>query len=564
MAASISLDLRGKGTLSSDDSMRLDSIEPGVRREYNQIIGELIEQNSLHDLELLLKPSCRNTLLSSVHQTLCRIALVDDLLKHGEIPASILVEDRVIAVLIKDLFIARGYVCPDIVITKKKCDALRVVRNILFSIYQTISDWLGSRWFLPVKKPMEPILYIDNFLFPDSLDKLGNFADRYFSGHERFLSQDEVDKEWFAPTLVGVRHLWDYRWLGKRLKISKRNFLIQEAWLGFNDYLYCLIRSFLIPFRVKCFPGFRGVDLKPLFKQELRSEIASPSLVKAIYRYRFIRKLSLRGVDICGAVDWHENQVVDRALNLGFRRFYPKVKVKGYQGYVAMGYYAGLQPTCYELAKDTLPHQLHVISEGCRTSRLNECSELEVFVSPAFRFEHLFYMKDLRDRQKPQILIALPILKDESEHLLKACLTLVEEMAERVKFKVKPHPFFQDRPLRNLFPSISTEKFEQTSESIPDLLEQCSLVVSSGSSVCLEAVTVGIPVAIYGNRSGVTMNPIPGRVSKDLWVIFYTSNQLMKFAQYALKQTSRISSVHSLFHPIDREGARQLFACHDE
>ena len=56
------------------------------------------------------------------------------------------------------------------------------------------------------------------------------------------------------------------------------------------------------------------------------------------------------GLLIKKVVDWNENQVIDRSLNLAIRKYYPGVKILGYQGYVVSEYYVSHSPADYELS----------------------------------------------------------------------------------------------------------------------------------------------------------------------------------------------------------------------
>ena len=56
------------------------------------------------------------------------------------------------------------------------------------------------------------------------------------------------------------------------------------------------------------------------------------------------------------------------------------------------------------------------------------------------------------------------------------------------------------------------------------------------------------------------MNPIPVEVIQELWEVYYTKKQLVSFIRKALNNKTRNSNVSELFHPLDREGTRELFA----
>ena len=127
-----------------------------------------------------------------------------------------------------------------------------------------------------------------------------------------------------------------------------------------------------------------------------------------------------------------------------------------------------------------------------------------------------------------------------------------ETITKNYKVLKKNHFHFS---IDDVFASL----IEITDKNMHQLLELCSVMISSTSSACVEAVSVGIPVAIYGNRYGVTLNPIPENVPNEIWEVFYTKSQLVLFINQALVKKSRHSIVNDLFHPISREGARELF-----
>ena len=47
--------------------------------------------------------------------------------------------------------------------------------------------------------------------------------------------------------------------------------------------------------------------------------------------------------------------------------------------------------------------------------------------------------------------------------------------------------------------------------------EQADIIISGMSSICLEAMALGIPAIIVENIHGLKYNAIPSQISKDLW-----------------------------------------------
>jgi len=286
-------------------------------------------------------------------------------------------------------------------------------------------------------------------------------------------------------------------------------------------------------------------------------------LVRALCQYRFIRRLSLENVKICRVINWLENQVNDRALNLSFKKYYPGVLTHGYQGFLFIGYYASLQPTCYEQEAGTLPDVLHVINDYCLKSHRSVCDKLRLELSPAFRFSYLYNVKDRRNINEMIVLLPLPGagMLNESIGIIKSLLQVFDQLGNNVRAVVKLHPSYSLEKFIQLAPEFSDERLEYTEKKISELLEVTSVLISTASSVCVEAVSVGIPVAIYGSRSGVTMNPIPLNIPSELWSIFYTPAELVKFISAVQSSKVRTSTVENLFQPVNANDTRELFSC---
>jgi hypothetical protein len=557
----LELDLRKNGELSTDDSILIDKIAPSVLEEYNDFTRRLIKENKLSGLSLLLAATCRNTLASPVYNVFCRAALLEEKIVKDEVPSLIYVDDdseKIIrSVLAK--FNLTGYV--KIQCLKKRNLFKHIVVNIFKSIYCLVSAWFWVRLFKIKKIPNDSVIFIDNFLLIDSFNKKGEFFDRYYTGYDQYLPSTDISQVWYAPTFYGIKYPSDYINICKSLKKTDQNFLIQEAWLTVTDYVYSFFISLIIPFLLRSHLSYRDFDTKSLiFKVKIR-DLGSPELMRAIYKFRFIRRLSKNGVDICNVVDWNENQIIDRALNMAFREFYPHLTIKGYQGFPAPEYYASLQPVCYEMELNTLPHQLHVISDVYKKIKLEVCKDLDVRVSPAFRYSHVFEAKDRRSIESPIILIALPGMLDECRWLCEICSCISKKLPAEVKFLVKIHPIYTIKRFLDLIPEFNDSLFEIINQPISELLELTSVLITMGSSVAVEAVAVGVPAAICGNRRGVTLNYIPKSVPKELWSVSYNLDTLEDFVRTALKYKKRQTMANELFHPITEKSTRKLFVC---
>ena len=106
------------------------------------------------------------------------------------------------------------------------------------------------------------------------------------------------------------------------------------------------------------------------------------------------------------------------------------------------------------------------------------------------------------------------------------------------------------------------DKFFFSEESIEKLLTKASLVVSSASTVCIEAASVGIPVAIISNSSGLTRNPLPVPTENDLWAIIYNESDLSTLINKANKQEKKLNN--NFFQKVEKSTVRTLFFFNNE
>ena len=559
------LDLSIKGKLSIKDSLLIDKIAPKAQIEYNKLIEQLISDNTLCELDLLLSVTSRNPFHSLVLSTLCKVLLLEERLKKGDKISLIVVENTFVLTIVRSILDKFNQKIPIKVRQKYPRILLMFLGLVKFfkSSYWIVISWLWPRLTMVYKKrPKDSIVFVDNFIFTNSFTKEGEFIERYYTGYDCYLSSTQCQKVWYSPTLFGFKTLKQCFKMSIQSKKSQNNFLFQESWLTFYDYICAFYLTIALPFKVKKSPLFMGHNIHQLLISEARKDIFSPSLIMTICKYRFIKNLRKANIEICQVVDWHENQTIDKALNLGFHKYYPDVIVKGYQGHVSPPYETHKMPQSYEIENGTLPNQLYVISQSYRQAVLDSCPNLDVKVASAFRFLYLYDV----DRSKvivdlPIILIALPMDVNESVSILNSCIQLQSLVDTKVNILVKHHPGHDGKEFVKRVPAFLNGAFIPTNESMPDLFESISLLISSASSVCAEATALGIPVAIHGNRYGVTMNPIVEGINNFTDNVFYSEEQLGKFVSHSLGESNKKSSVDQSFFVDNGESAQALFVC---
>jgi len=362
----------------------------------------------------------------------------------------------------------------------------------------------------------QPIILLDTFL-------VGN-RDRYYNqliDNLPFMMRDRV---YYLPTLFGLRYPWE--WLLKFREIAKSddNMLLKEQWLKWSDYKDAFLGSFILSHSINKIPKWNNIDVSLIIRKEMLMDKGSSSITQSLLITRSFARYRVAGIKLKGVVDWFENQVIDRALALGVRENYPNVKIKGYMGYVAEEYYAGLTPTIYEKQEDLLPDELLMIGEAYIEKKKKKCPWLEVSVAPAFRFHNTMMFESNNITRRSDILLAMPMEIDECRNIIN--LALSAQLQEKHTWMLKVHPTIPEKKFKEMIPESSNKRFVFTDKSLTDLFESSKLLITSSSSVAIEAVVCGLFVAIIGDRSGPTKNPLLNIVDKSYWSVCYTSNEL--------------------------------------
>jgi len=524
------LDLTSKSHLNEDDSRFLDEIEEGVRSAYNEFIKELIHLNNLKGIDLLVDVTCRNPGKSSLLLNACKLQLVKERLKENIKFSSIKIDNKFLKNPIMELLRNYNNSSCNVVVTDSSNNIIFIIiKNIIRSIHGSINNIFWSRYYNLKKIPSTSITYVDTFLLSNSFDNEGNFYDRYYTGFEKFLEPDQNTKIWFAPVIeAGMRKQKEYKDFFLKISRSKTNFLIEESWLNFTDYFVCFFHSLIIPLKIKKIPLIKNHNFSDLIKNELHQQIGSFSLVRTISKYKFINKLKKKQIAIDRAIDWHENQVIDRALNLGFKEFYPDVEVHGYQGFMIPDFYANVQPQKYEKLLNTIPDVIHAIGPYAHAYRKGVDKDLKVQKSPALRFS---YLKDISLETSTNLCIVfiLPMVLEECSILIKSALSLINNTEYKKSIYLKLHPTYELDYFKTLIKEAQDNRLNFVSDNIPSLLSRASIIISSTSSAIFEAFSLGIPVGIMANNSGVSLNPLP----KDLLEssLIYNEADLIRFIE---------------------------------
>ena len=86
-----------------------------------------------------------------------------------------------------------------------------------------------------------------------------------------------------------------------------------------------------------------------------------------------------------------------------------------------------------------------------------------------------------------------------------------------IRFWIKPHPSIPVKLLRKWWRNEWPKQFRIVEDDISHLLPRSNILISGMSSVCLEAVALGVPLIVVENISGLRFNSLPEGLPKQMW-----------------------------------------------
>ena len=563
------LDLRYHGRMPPEISPLFNTLSYDLRGRFNDFVSEISLPHITNLDWWVTGPPSRNTLASPFFHYYCSLHLVQRLLDERKFTFERIVVDSralkgVIAAMLGDAGIANCRV-------RYASGAGGSVKGLLKRVVGTpvlvarkgIQCLIArvTRRASGAAPPASGMVVIDTFVTPAYAT-----SDRWYGSLWDNLTAELKAETFFAPTLV-LTPLWSMYSVYRRLRTSARQVLIKEDYLGLGDLWFAARHGRRIS-RISVAPIMvSGHDISRLVKEELASNRDPLTTIESLLTYRFIKRLKQHGVEVRLAIDWFEGQVIDKAWNLGFKRYFPAVQTIGYRAFEGSPFYLCSYPIPIERSAGVIPDTIAVQGKGTIATVREFLPDLDVMVIPSFKSQHVWSHGHAASPATFTVLVALPISLHASVRIVEQIIGIVESLgaADRdVRVVVKPHPTASAERLREMLRVEPPARVAFTTEkSLPRLLDQSHVLVTEASSSCLEALACGVPVVIVENREGLTYDPVPATVSAALYRRASTNTELASAlthymnwpredAQRQRQQSLEIRAAY--FEPITREG----------
>jgi glycosyltransferase involved in cell wall biosynthesis len=417
-----------------------------------------------------------------------------------------------------------------------------------------------------------PITLLDTFVIASKIGEEGSiyrgkYKDRYYPGLLENLDKEERKQVLYYSTLSGFKNVIK---AFRLIRNANDQFIIPDDFLKILDYLFillypCRILKIRIPNTL-----FLGFDVTSTLRNEQLLNCSNSSSFGGLLNYRFAFRTAQENVPIRLLIDWHENQVIDRGMIVGFRRFHPKTNITGYQGYIiSKTLHIYIFPTPSEFRSQAIPHRIGVIGRGLLKDIQEFSDDFEAIVAPAFRFSKVW--KGRKKNPEPgvfTILVALPISLEGSANILKLIVSVLDKFDKSdFRFWVKPHPTHGPEQIKPLLDGMWPENFHFKTGDFNECAEGANLLIGNASSTCLEVMAKGVPVIVVGDRNGIIENPIPETITEDIWQLCYNPEEIAEAVRfYKNRSPEKIKEYEKVgrrireeyFEPVTREGIRRF------
>jgi len=547
-----------------------------VRTDFNRLV-ESVGLEYENNIDWIVSSiASRNKYLSPLFMRCCFLGLIKRVLETSQDVGKIITLDRALANVLRAYFKGNGInifvICSENIFGRVKRILTPYyhffVGCVLFSL-----RFLGRSRLRRLKNiPSVPITLLDTFVVKSKIGEggsiyKGEYNDRYYPGLLKNLSEEERKNIFYYPSLIGfINPLEGFKLIRK----AKEQFIIPDDFLKISDYLFIL----LYPIRILRLnilkASFLGFDVTPILRQEKTLKSSNLSSLFALLNYRFAFRLSQEKLSVRLLVEWHENQVIDRGMIVGFRRFHPKTRILGYQGYiVSKNLHIYIYPTPQEYRSQAVPHRIGVVGKGLLKDIQEFCHDFDAVVVPAFRFNKVWEKR----KRWPEVgvftmLIALPIGLKGSQDVLDLVRSTFKEFGTTgFRFWIKPHPTLLPKQITSMLDGAFSEVLQVKTGDFNECVEGANLLIGNASSTCLEALAKGIPAIVVGDRNGIIENPIPDNISNIMWRICSSEEELISAVR--LFQSQRETAFNKYqeiseqvkkdyFEPVTSEGVRRF------
>ncbi len=439
-------------------------------------------------------------------------------------------------------------------------------RVILPAFYTTFIVLGRKVWVQKKLKPIrenlshvQPHYVVKTFVYDHSFSENGTYRDAFFGSLPDYLKEKR-------RVVIYANILGNYKYCMEKIAHCSSHVILPiEAFLSSTDILGALLQFLFCKIRTRK-ALFWGYDVTDIVNYEFFRTYNGIDLYQ-LFHYGSTRRL-LQTLPVETFLLTYENNPWEKMCMMALREYSPHTAVIGYQHTVVPQASANMFVSENEKKVIPMPDRILTVGEAPKEimGRYGSYEKGRIEASCGLRFEYLFHASTRPRKRSGQILLVLEGIFE----VYKMVNYVLRELKGKSQYRVtiRTHPvlplsLFQHKlthPLKEL------SNFTLSSQgALKDDLDRADMVVYWGSTVALEALSMGTPVIHYENDSILSYDPL-FECSHLKWVlsekeplipildeIYSLSNE--RFDEERMKAKEYLSRY---FHPITEEGLKKF------
>ena len=344
---------------------------------------------------------------------------------------------------------------------------------------------------------------IKTFIYDHSFSEDGGYRDAFFGTLTEFLKREK-------QVVIYANILGAYGICLERIKkCSPQTVLPMEAFLSGADIFNAFFRFLFCRIRIQKQAFFCGYNVSDLINNELVRTHHGISFEQYLHYWMTRRLLQVARVETFLLT--FESNPWERMCIMAARESSPGTAIIGYQHTVIPQASVNMFPSRNERDIIPMPDRILTVGEAPKEimERYGDYKKGQIESSCGLRFEYLFKLSSGERKHTGQILVALEGIF-EVYKMVNYVLNELERNSH-YQVKIRTHPVLPVKSFRHklVYNLNNVSNFcISNNTSLKDDIEWADVVIYWGTTVALEALSVGKPVIHYEMDSVLSYDPL--------------------------------------------------------
>ncbi|MFH1515761.1 MAG: hypothetical protein ABIG42_09920, partial [bacterium] len=335
-----------------------------------------------------------------------------------------------------------------------------------------------------------------------------------------------------------------------------------EVFLSYADILRALVQVLFCKIRIRKETLFLGCDVSDIVKNELLRTYYGISFYQFLHYWSTMKLLQTLSVETFLLT--YENNPWEKMCMMAVREYSPKTKIIGYQHTVVPQASANMFVS--KIEKDVIPMPDRILTVGEAPKEIMErygsYENGKIEASCGLRFEYLFETSKSERKKSGNILVVLEGIFE----VYKMVNYVLKELKNCVQYQVviRAHPVL---PLSSFANKLTYRIDDITNFNVShnallkDDIERADIIIYWGTTVALEALSMGKPVIHYEMDSVLSYDPL-FECNHLKWVVSEKDSlmsiidEIYSFSdeQFAREPRDAKAYLNRYFFPVTEEG----------